>query len=269
MSKQDGRVTARQNELRLLKALHKFGWLRTRDIAALGWSPKKSSPPKGHFRPVIFSVSGSAIRMAQRTLRRLRESRQVFVHEASDGSKLYGLAEGGARTLRQLDIPAQSAKDWLRRFSSAQYQHRRIANEVAISAIVQGYRATTEHEIACGEWLGGMKGILGKKPDVLVRNAKSVWFCEIERSAKNKTQYTKLVSFLSHLWPDNHNLLSRANLPGEHVLEQVIFIANRPFAKKLTTDLEKLGWTDELINYRIAHISYLYVSEAKFINKNI
>lgn len=269
MSKQDSREIARQNEQRILKALHKFGSLRTRDLAALGWSPKKSSPTKGHFRPLIFSVSGSAIRMAQRTLCRLRESHQVFVHEAPDGSQLYGLSEAGARTLRLLDIPAKSAKDWLRHSSSPQYHHRRIANELAISAILQGYRVATEHEIAAGEWLGGMNGVLGKKPDVVVRRGKSVWYCEIERSVKNGPQYTKLISVLHRLWSDNRNLFAPALLPGEHVLEQVVFIANRPFAKKLTTDLSKLGWSDELINYRIAHISYLYVVEAKFIIKNI
>lgn len=269
MSKNDGRETARQNEQRILKALHKFGSLRTRDLAALVWSPKKSSPPKGHFRPVIFSVSGSAIRMAQRTLGRLRESHQVFVHVAPDGSKLYGLSEAGARALRQLDIPANSAKDWLRHSSSTQYHHRRITNETAISAILQGYRVATEHEIATGEWLGGMAGVLGKKPDVFVRKGKLAWWCEIERSVKNKTQASKLISFLHNLWSDNRNLLAPAFLPGEHVLEQVVFVANHPFAKKLSTDLGKLGWTDELINFRIAHISYLYVSEAKFIIKKI
>ena len=37
MANTDGRVAARDNELRVLRALHRFGWLRTRDIAALVW----------------------------------------------------------------------------------------------------------------------------------------------------------------------------------------------------------------------------------------
>jgi hypothetical protein len=208
MNKLDGREIARQNDLRVLKAVHKFGSLRTRDLAALVWPSTKSNPPKGHFTPRIVTVGGSSIRMAQRTLSRLRASHQVFGHTSPDGSFLYGLSEGGASTLREIDIPAKSAKDWLRRFSPQQYHHRRIANEVAISAILQGYRVATEREIASGQWVGGMAGVLGKKPDVLVRNGKSVWWIEVERSRKNKTDYAKLLDWLQRLWlvcPANTN----------------------------------------------------------------
>jgi hypothetical protein len=267
MSKPDGREIARQNELRVLKALHKFGSLRTRDLAALIWSPAKANPPKGLFLPRMITVGSSAVRMAQRTLSRLRESHQVFLHTSPDGSLLYGLSEGGARVLRALDIPAKSAKNWLRRFSPQQYHHRRIANEIAISAILQGYRASSEHEIAGGLWLGGMSGIYGKKPDVVVRSGKVVWFIEVERSRKNKNDHIKLLHWLQQLWL-NHQW-DKAKLSGEYELQQVVFVANRTFAGKLALDLGKQGWTPAQIKNRISHVSSLYVTDTKFLTTKV
>lgn len=269
MSKNDGRKIARQNETRILKALHKFGSLHTRDLAALIWSSAKTNPPKGHFSPRIIIVSSSAVRMAQRTLSRLRESHQVFGHTGPEGSLLYGLSEGGARVLREQDIPAKSAKNWLRRFSPQQYHHRRIANELAINAILQGYRASSEHEISSGKWLGGMNGIHGKKPDVVVRNGKAVYFCEVERSRKSKKDYESLVFALQQFWSNSHNQWDKVKLPGEYELRQVLFVANRTFAGKLAVDLGKQGWTTEQIKNRISHISSLYVTDTKFLSTKL
>src|SRR5690606_15462203 len=99
MSKKDGRQIARENELRILRAMHRFGWLRTRDLASLcwrRWASKPSATPE--LGPVI--PTKSAIRMAQRTLRRLRDGRLVITAKAPDGSSIYALSEGGARQLK-------------------------------------------------------------------------------------------------------------------------------------------------------------------------
>jgi hypothetical protein len=62
---QDGRITAQQNELDTLTYIQRFGWLRSRDIAALIWRDSKSTD--------------SAIAMAQRTLKRLKDAGQVSI----------------------------------------------------------------------------------------------------------------------------------------------------------------------------------------------
>jgi hypothetical protein len=264
MNERDGRAVARRNELQLLKALHKHGWLRSRDVAALLWHRIRSTPMKGSFALDSVTVSHSAIRMAQRTLSRLRARHQIICHGAPDGAQIYGLSEAGARVLRELDIPARSGKDWLRRFSIQQYHHRRLSTEIAITAMLQGYRVATEHEIAMGTWIGGNGGVHGKKPDVLVRSGKLVWWLEVERSRRNRHDYIKLLAWLTQLWPAS-SLISPAVLPGEHLLQQVVFISNMAFFERLKLDLGKLGWNDEQIKMRIFGIQLLYVTEASFL----
>mgnify|MGYP000853832867 FL=1 len=44
MTNKDGRAIARENEVRVLRALHRFGWLRTRDLAVLVWQRWARSP---------------------------------------------------------------------------------------------------------------------------------------------------------------------------------------------------------------------------------
>ena len=73
----DGRAVARENEVRVLRALNRFGWLRTRDLAALVWQEWARSPAgEPSLKPATATAAG--LRMAQRTLRRLREKRLVL-----------------------------------------------------------------------------------------------------------------------------------------------------------------------------------------------
>jgi len=178
MQDKDGRQIARENEIRCLRALHRFGWLRTRDFATLCWR-RWPSKPSGPLDVGPVSPTASAIRMAQRTLCRLRDNRLVIRSKGPDGSVVYALSEGGARTLSNAGIAAVSGKDLVRRYSSAYYRHRCISNEVAIAGIVQGFRASTEREISQGLWLGSEEGIVGKRPDVLLRSGMHVyWICQ-------------------------------------------------------------------------------------------
>lgn len=161
MSKKDGRVIASENDIRVLRALHRFGWLRTRDVAALSWQRWAAKPVAAPtLAPACPSPSG--LRMAQRTLKRLREQRAVISAQAPDGSTVYSLAEAGVRRLKEAGVEAVTGKDLVRGFCSAFFRHRCISNEVAISAMVQGYRISSEREIAQGAWLGGEVGTLGQ-----------------------------------------------------------------------------------------------------------
>ncbi|MFH1495665.1 MAG: replication-relaxation family protein [Pseudomonadota bacterium] len=264
--KHDGREIARQNELRVLKALHKFGWLRTRDLAALLWVKVKTHIKQG-FMPVILSVDATALRMAQRTLARLRRDRKVIFTGAPDGSMIYGLAEAGARQLTTLAIPAKSGKDLVRRVSLSHYHHRRLANEIAILAVLQGFRVATETEISCGQWFGGQCGIEGKKPDVVVRDGKRIWWVEVERSRRNKKDYQRLLAWLMMMWSSSQRPGDPANLPGGYILEKVLFVCENAFVERLITDLRKAGLSDVEIEQRIVGVRLLYVSEAKFLLK--
>ena len=142
----------------MLRALHRFGWLRTRDLAALVWRPWQTAPTSA---PDLTPLEPGAShwRMAQRTLRRLVRDRQVLRGNGPDGSIIYTLAEAGAERLRQLGVPATTGKDLVRRSSASQFRHRCIANEVAIAGIAAGFRVSTEREVAQGRWLGGDAGV--------------------------------------------------------------------------------------------------------------
>lgn len=265
MDKQrDGREAAQRNEARTLKYLYRFGFLRTRDIAALVWRTSKTHAGKGQFAATPITVSPSSLRMGQRTLARLLAARLVIRHTAPDGANLYGLSEGGARFLREQGIPAQSSRHWLRRFSPNQYHHRRLSTELAIMAIQQGFRVVTEREIAMGQWFGGQTGIAGKKPDAIIRSGPSVWWVEVERSRKNGADYTKLLAWLGVMW-QGQDAYAAPPLTGGFSLQQVVFLAAPAFTQRLAEDLARRGWEINSIEQRIMSIPLLYGVEAKFI----
>lgn len=207
--------------------------------------------------------------MAQRSLARLRKQRCVITGQGTDGSVLYALSEAGARTLKMLGIPARSGKDQLRRVSMSHYHHRRLANELAIVASLQGYRVATEYEIATGTWFGGKTGVLGKMPDVVVRDGKQMWWVEVERSRRNRRDYDKLLAWLLALRklhkPGNTTF---AELPGDVLLQQVVFVCSKAFIAKLSDDLAARGWPAAQQCGHIVGVPLLYVSEAKFILKS-
>lgn len=267
MANKDGREIARTHEQRVLKSLHKYGWLRTRDLAVLIWMHANSRPKSTGFIPRPIVVEQSAWRMAQRTLARLRKADMVLWRQAPDGSTIYGLAEAGAHWLVRQGITARSGKDLVRRVSLSHFHHRRIANEIAILASRQGYRVASEREIAVGQWFGGKDGVAGKVPDVIVRDGKDVYWIEVERSRRNQKDETALRTALVKLWSDIRHPMDAPDLPGGFKLQKVLFVCEPAFIDHLTRDLEKLGWTREMIEHRILAIQSLYVTEAKFLLK--
>ncbi|MDR6450135.1 hypothetical protein J2794_006275 [Paraburkholderia terricola] len=195
--------------------------------------------------------------MAQRTLRRLYLAHQVLRARAPDGSLIYALAEAGVRRLAQLGVPAVSGKDLVRRFSPAQFRHRSIANSVALAGIVAGFRISTEREIAVGKWLGGEQGIAGKKPDVLLQADGRIWWVEVERSRRNKTDEAKLHAFLNVV----HEDANRADGPvllGGLRWAKVIFICTPAFRVRLVRELEKSGWPAESLKRLLVFVDDTY-----------
>lgn len=256
MQTKDGRLLARENEIKVLRALHRFGWLRTRDLAALVWT-RWQRQPTGVPTLMPFVASASGLRMAQRTLRRLSDTRQVLRGKAPDGSIIYALAEAGARRLQQLGVPAATGKDLVRSFSTGQFRHRAIANEIAISGIIAGFRASTEREIAQDKWFGGANGVVGKKPDVLLTGGGLVWWVEVERSRKNANDYAKLLKWLGAVMADaNHRLLD-----NEQRWAKVVFVCTPAFRGRLLRDLETAGWKKSEFEAKISFTTDLYSFE--------
>jgi len=257
MTKKDVRQIAQENEIRVLRALHRFGWLRTRDLAALVWQRWARSPAgEPSLRPLL--PTGAGLRMAQRTLRRLRETRQVLCSRAPDGALIYALAEAGARVLQQVGVAAATGKDLMRSFSTAHYRHRCIANEIAVGAIVNGFRTATEREIAQGRWIGGEEGVAGKRPDVLVRGDSRVWWVEVERSRKNAKDYAQLLCWLDVVVRDAF-CPSGPTLLGERLRwSRVIFVCSAAFRAKLCRDLVMTGWTNGHIDALLLFETSLY-----------
>lgn len=256
----DGRITARENEIRVLRALHRCGWLRTRDLAALVWQDWARNPAgEPSLRPPTPTASG--LRMAQRTMRRLRDKRLVLSSHAPDGSIIYALAEAGARALQQIGVAAVTGKDLMRSFSASHFRHRCISNEIAIGAIVAGYRVSTEREIAQGLWLGGEEGIKAKKPDVLLRSGDTVWWVEVEKSRKNVKDYAALLKWLGLAAQDAFRATGPVLL-GERVRwGKIAFICTPAFRTKLTRDLTAAGWKKAHLDAFLIFEVHLYSFE--------
>lgn len=243
MAKIDGRVIAHENETKVLRALHRFGWLRAKDLAGLIWQAWASNPNGlPSLQPVQATQSG--LRSAQVTLKRMITARLVLSATVRSGSRIYTLSGSGAQRLRLSGVPADSGKDLVRDFSDAHFVHRAVSNEIAISGINEGFRVSTEREVACDRWFGGSKGIAGKKPDVILRATNRVWWVEVERSRKNQKDYARLIHWLGTVARDARRGHDSLLLPlGAH-WAKVVFVCHPQFESKLCTDLKAAGWSE-------------------------
>jgi hypothetical protein len=146
----------------------------------------------------------------------------------------------------------------VRGFSSAYYRHRCIANEVAIAGMTQGFRASTEREIAQGAWLGGEAGIAGKRPDVLLRAGNTVHWVEVERSRKNSADYKAFLAWLSKVLQDHARRDGSRLLGPGQVWGRIFFICTQAFEAKLRKDLATAGWLPQQVDALACFESALY-----------
>lgn len=192
----DNRIKARLNQEKVLKALHRFGWLPVRQVHQACWHTEATP------------------RNAQRYLAQLLELKQVLFKVGPDGSRVYALTASGARRLRtELDIEATYDADFSRR-AMPSYHHRCLANDVGLWwSQLHGESAGyyTEHEIVTGrapissapEY---MSDPLGKIPDALLTLARPVtadnpyarWLAwvEVEFSDKPRDAHAHMVRAL-------------------------------------------------------------------------
>lgn len=246
------------NEVEVLKAIHKFGWLRSKDLASLVWqkADKIFSNKAPEFSQPIYSASG--LRMAQITLKRLLEKKLVLTAQAPDNSVLYALSQRGVNCLNAFGIASVSGKDLLRFFSFEQYRHRVISNELAISGILQGFKVFTERQIAQNKWHFDKDGFNGKKPDCLIQNKSLTWWIEIERSRKNQKDYAFLIKWLNTVFASCHRPHEKPALTKQISLQKVVFVCSPVFEKRLIEDLTKLRWSEEQVFLRVIFYRSLY-----------
>lgn len=256
--KESGIQKALDNEVKVLKALHKFGWLRTKDLGCLVWqtADRKYSNKEPEFCQPTHSPSG--LRMAQITLKRLRDKKYILGATAPDGSKIYALSQRGANHLNAVAIDTVSGKDLLRFFSFEQYRHRIISNEIAITGILQGFRVFTEREIAQNKWHFDKAGYLGKKPDCIIQNKEYAWWIEVERSRKNQKDYVFLLKWINEVFAESKRPHEKPALTTQISLNKIAFICTPVFEKRLISDLEKMGWSEEQIFLRLIFLRSLY-----------
>jgi hypothetical protein len=257
-NKVSGREIALKNELSVLKVLHRFGWLRSKDIATLvwqAWDKRYSNKEPVFIKPVHTS---SGLRMAQITLKRLIVNGLVLSSKAPDSATLYALSQKGVNRLNDVGIESASGKDLLRVFSIEQYRHRVISNEIAIVANLQGFKVFNERQIAQNKWLFNQEGFNSKKPDCLIYNQKSAWWIEVEKSRKNQRDYQVLLNWLNDVYKQHQRAYEKPILKASLYLEKIVFICNPIFEKRLIEDLIKKGWNEDQISLRLIFLTSLY-----------
>ena len=232
----DGRVIAQNNERAILIWLHRFGWLRTRDLAALVW-PDGSQP----------------IQMARRTLRRLADHNEVLSHRLPDGTPIFALAARGADRIRDAYMDARSGKDLMRELK--QFRHRNLCNMYAIERIRQGNVVYTERDIVANR--APINTVINKRPDLLHTSAghpNTFAWCEVEASWKKSTDYDKLVNFIARTLPVRDNrfeLDTIRNLFLEHI---TIVTAESSHIYRLVRALEKAVVNDYALRFEWHHL---------------
>lgn len=217
----DGRITAQQNELDTLAYIQRFGWLRSRDLAALVWPGSKTID--------------SATAMAQRTLKRIKDAGQILHRLAPDGASVYALSEAGVRRLgEERGIAARSGKDLIRELGN--YAHRCHANTFAIRRIVGGQQVWTEREIQANR--APIKVVTHKVPDGLVditgplhaTDITVLAWVEIESGFKKRSDFEKMLRFAfailgsldSQGMPSNEPFCAALDVYIEEVIIQVV-----------------------------------------------
>ena len=125
--------------------LQRFGYLRPSDVARL-----------------LYTGRSSALRMAQRLLATMYSAGLLLRRQDTPVEEAhYALSDAGARHLFDVaEIQAKSGKDLLRNVSG----HRDAANEVCITALLEGRHVVTDREIQT-HYNGGFKC---KVPDALI-----------------------------------------------------------------------------------------------------
>lgn len=174
--RRSGRVIAWENEIELLKALCKFGWLTSRQIGEWVWP-----------------AASQQTQMARRTLTRLKALDQLLVRTLPNGVPAYLLSASGAARLREHGVDARSGKD----VRIARWLHRAICNWHAITLRNGwGHEVYSEHELYTGRCPIGH--CWGKMADTVQVQGPYLRWVEVEHSRRRPSDMRRLMHLLVH-----------------------------------------------------------------------
>ncbi len=158
----DKRIVGEQSRLLILQVLHRFGWLSSRMVAALGWP-----------------TAAQGWQMARRTLKAMQEDGTV-IKRPTNGTDVFLLSAKGARLLN--DMTGSSAASG-QNLALGNPVHRACSNWALIDAMAEGLEVITEHELATDRL--GVRAIDGKVPDgVILHEGGDAVVLEVENSWK-------------------------------------------------------------------------------------
>lgn len=202
----DKRLIGEQNARLILTALHRFGWLTTRMIAALVWSDASQS-----------------IAMARRTLNRLIDDRRVLKRPLPDGGDCYVLSAAGARWLHEEQGLAAKPGSTLKLGNAL---HRACSNWYLIHRHLAGDDIWTEYEIQTGR--APVFSVGGKTPDGLVMTPLGLIWVEVENAWKNLNERARVVNFCQHCLLAGEQM---AELAPDFYLFRVAVVSTNPEAR--------------------------------------
>jgi hypothetical protein len=179
-TKRDSKLVADEYDVAVLEALHRFGWLPTRDLSAYIWPQHRGTT------------------CAKRALARLRKAgliaqNSTTVNRAPDGAVISALSAAGAAFLQaNRGLPAVSGEHLLAGFV-ATYRHRCLSNEFVIDWLQRNRETSgtinTEYEITMRRSVLNRKDAQGgdKIADAfIIEDAPSWWLTARRREADEK-----------------------------------------------------------------------------------
>lgn len=205
----DGRLIAAQNDHHALYWIHRFGGMTTRQLGRLAW-PDQSA----------------GLRSAQRTLRRLTDTKYVERRAIETGGYIYLLTWKGARQLIDQGVKHVHSRGQSR-LRLVNLTHRMIANEYVIDMILGGHNVWTEHEIQRGlptnfPDIRTPKG-QGKIPDALIKIQDYYRWIEVEHAPKKRVRIQQILSLAEHHVTFNAKHNDYTN-HGEFIFHSLIFV---------------------------------------------
>lgn len=174
-----GRALGLQNDLKGLRWIHDFGWLRPLEIGMLCW-PEAANPRKN----------------GERIVRKWRKNSLVLKRKLPAGAgSAYVLSAAGAAFLQRYGFSAESGKDWGRAVEGqwaapASWRHDLMAAGLLAHLHKRGFTIVPENRLR-RENPGP-----GKIPDGLAMVDGKVYWVEVERARKSDERMNDLVQLV-------------------------------------------------------------------------
>lgn len=184
-----GKIVSKENQLKVLKALHLFGHLRRTELARFVWPN---------------STPNSAKIMCSRTTKILSDKKFILERPNSLGGRSLVLTSSGANALYSEGIDADAGYD-LTSVSGPQFWHRTLGTCFLVEKSAQGHYVFTEHQLAKEKselTRSQLIKFFEKAPDGVVLRSdknKETWvdWVEVESSAKDPAEIVKMFNILN------------------------------------------------------------------------